>query len=217
MIENQYRRKLRTRPFNCDLDILDLCQIRDQEWPGSGGRLCVARYAGSQWCRYLGSVDACPSCGAELAGPTLTSAAPGDHALGTTRAEICRCASCCRLAQRPVGSADGWADAGADASADYLLGWQPLPSPWVLVNAGERAALESELLAEVSQGHPLSGNRVTAIARCEGCDEVVFSVGDSAGFVSVHLTWRRAPEPPPWPTTERLGMPLSRGLASHDH
>jgi hypothetical protein len=32
------------------------------------------------------------------------------------------------------------------------------------------------LLAEVSREHPLSGARVMAIARCEGCDEVVFSV-----------------------------------------
>ncbi len=78
--------------------------------------------------------------------------------------------------------------------------------------------LESELLAEVSREHPLFGAQVIAVARCEGCDEVVFSVEtDPARFVSVHLTWRRAPEPPPWPRTEDLGMPLSRRLAGHDH
>jgi hypothetical protein len=54
--------------------------------------------------------------------------------------------------------------------------------------------LESELLAEVSREHPLFGAQVIAIARCEGCDEVVLSVAtDPARFVSVHLTWRRGP------------------------
>jgi hypothetical protein len=93
-----------------------------------------------------------------------------------------------------------------------------LPSPWAPVSAEKRPLLESELLAEVSKEHPLFGARVIAIARCEGCDEVVFSVEtDPARFVSVHLTWRRAPEPPPWPRTEDLEMPLSRSLAGHDH
>ena len=60
--------------------------------------------------------------------------------------------------------------------------------------------------------------QLTAIARCEGCDEVVFSVeADPVRFVSVHLTWRRAPEQPPWPRTEDLAMPLSRSLAAHEH
>jgi hypothetical protein len=93
-----------------------------------------------------------------------------------------------------------------------------LPSPWVLVTAEKRLGLESELQAEVSQDHPLFGARVIAIARCEGCDEVIFSVETGpARYVSVHLTWRGAAEPPPWPRTEDLGMPLSRSLAGHDH
>jgi hypothetical protein len=83
---------------------------------------------------------------------------------------------------------------------------------------GKRSVLESELLAEVSPGHPLFGARVIAIARCEGCDEVLFSVeADPARFVRVHLTWRGGPESAPWPRTERVGMPLSRSLAAHDH
>ena len=95
---------------------------------------------------------------------------------------------------------------------------EPLPSPWALVPGEARAALEAELTAEVGEGHPLFGNRVIAIARCEGCDEVVFSVEtDPARFVSVHLTWRGARERPPWPATEYLSTPLSRNLAAHDH
>jgi hypothetical protein len=82
------------------------------------------------------------------------------------------------------------------ASSDYS-GWrpEPLPSPWVLVSVEGRPALESELMAEVSPGHPLSGYR----------------------RISVHLTWRGAAEQPPWPRTEDLGMPLSRSLAAHVH
>jgi hypothetical protein len=64
----------------------------------------------------------------------------------------------------------------------------------------------------------LFGARIVAIARCEACDEVVFSVEtDSVQFVSVHLTWRRAPEPPPWPTTQYLLLPFTRALAAHNH
>ena len=149
-------------------------------------------------------MGACPSCGGALAGQTLTRRGPA----GTVSVEVRRCESCRRLAWRPEGTSDGWADAGADPSLDYLFDWQPepLPSPWALVTAQERPALESELLAEVSRGHPLFGARVIAIARCEGCDEVVFSVeADPARFVSVHLTWRGGPEPPPWPRTRDLG------------
>lgn len=108
---------------------------------------------------------------------------------------------------------------GSDPSLDYS-DWrpEPLPSPWVLVAAEKRPALESELMAEVSREHPLFGARVFAIARCEGCDDVVFWAEiDPARFVSVHLTWRQGPEPPPWPQTEDLAMPLSRSLAGHDH
>ena len=104
--------------------------------------------------------------------------------------------------------------------ADDYSGWrpEPLPSPWFLVTGDERATLESELRTELSPGHPLSGHRLIAIARCEGCDEAVFSVeADPVRFVSVHLTWRRAPEQPPWPRTEHLAMPLARGLAAHEH
>jgi hypothetical protein len=111
-------------------------------------------------------------------------------------------------------------DAGIDPSIDYLFDWQPepLPATWELVPAEQRAALEAELQAEVAEGHPLHGAMVIAIARCGGCDEVVFSVeADPARFVSVHLTWRGSSERPPWPWTEDVRLPLARGLAGHDH
>jgi hypothetical protein len=105
----------------------------------------------------------------------------------------------------------GYAD-GVDARAE------PLPALWVVVATEQRPALESELQAELSPKHPLSGARVTAIARCSACDDVVFSLAtDPARFARVHLTWRRAPEPPPWPITEFLPRLLTPALANHDH
>jgi hypothetical protein len=107
-----------------------------------------------------------------------------------------------------------------DPSLDYLFDWQPqpLPSLWALVPLDRRAVLEAELYAEVAEGHPLFGSRVIAIAHCERCDEVVFSVeADPVRFVSVHLTWRRSPEQPPWPWTEDVALPLSRNLTKHGH
>lgn len=104
---------------------------------------------------------------------------------------------------------------------DYLFVREPrpLPEPWVVVPAPEtRAALERQLRVEVSEGHLLFGKTVTAVARCSVCDEVLFSVDkDPAWFAQVHLTWRQAPETPPWPWSERLTMPLADSLTDHSH
>src|SRR6266540_3270544 len=59
---------------------------------------------------------------------------------------------------------------------------------------------------------------VTALAHCQGCDDVVFAVDAEPGwFALVHLTWRREQEPLPWPTTERLSGSMSRALHAHTH
>jgi hypothetical protein len=109
---------------------------------------------------------------------------------------------------RPVLS--GYADRVAVRRRDDRWG---APRP-----VDERAALETELQAEVAEGHPLFGEHVIAIARCEGCDEVIFSVEtDPVRLVSVHLTWGGAPERSPWPRAEDVSLPLSRSLAEHEH
>jgi hypothetical protein len=70
----------------------------------------------------------------------------------------------------------------------------------------------------VSSGRPLFGKALTAVARCTVCDEVLFSVDeDPAWFTQVHLTWRQAPETPPWPWAERLTMPSADSLTDHSH
>ena len=94
---------------------------------------------------------------------------------------------------------------------------QSLPEPWVIVSADMRSVLEAELRAEVADGHPLSGEIITAIARCEGCDDVVFRVeGDHRiWFALVHLTVRKSREPLPWPVTRRLELPLAESIRKH--
>ena len=49
---------------------------------------------------------------------------------------------------------------------------QPLPEPWIVASADMRFFLEAELRAEVADGHTLSGETVTAIARCQACNGV---------------------------------------------
>jgi hypothetical protein len=157
----------------------------------------------------FGVTDVCPSCGAVLTGRTLGRSTPQRP-----------CGSCRRLAQRTKGGLNGCVDAGLDPSIDCLFAWQPepLPSPGSWCRQEQQAGLEAELSAEAAEGHPLFGAKATAIARCGGCDEVVFSVeADPARFVSVHLTWRGTSERPPWPRTEDVRLPLSRGLTGHDH
>jgi hypothetical protein len=87
------------------------------------------------------------------------------------------------------------------------------------VSADGRSCLEAELRAEVDDGHPLFGEVVTAVARCQTCDDVVFTVerDQSIWFALVHLTWHRSREPTPWPMTERLNLPLAQTLRTHAH
>jgi hypothetical protein len=105
---------------------------------------------------------------------------------------------------------------------DTVLSWKPqaLPEPWIIVPTNMRASLEAELRAEMAPGHVLSSSQIlTAVARCQGCDDVVFSAeGDHPiRFALVHLTWRRHPERLPWPTTELVALPLSDSLRWHTH
>lgn len=94
-----------------------------------------------------------------------------------------------------------------------------LPDPWALVTTPKaKMMLEAQLRVEVAEGHPLFGTHVTTLARCDQCDEVLFGIeGDSPRFAQVHLTWRRAPDTPPWPWTEFLSLPLFDSLADHAH
>ena len=122
---------------------------------------------------------------------------------------------------RREGDTGPWSDGGPILPEhDYLFATpQPLPEPWAVVeDLTTRAELEAQLRTEVAHGHPLSGKKVIAIARCGRCNEVVYSVEEDPGwFAQVHLTWRSTPDRPPWPWTERLTLPLSKSLLDHDH
>jgi hypothetical protein len=95
---------------------------------------------------------------------------------------------------------------------------RPLPDPWRVLSTEERGELELELAAETAPGHPLHGHHSVAIARCTACDDVVFSVEtDPIWFAVVHLTWRQSQQPPPWPRTTVVTLPLADSLAMHSH
>lgn len=96
--------------------------------------------------------------------------------------------------------------------------------PWVQINAfldATGAALVRELVRETGPRHVLYGRDVTAVARCENSDHVLFAVGDPpSAFAVVNLTYSGEREDDPaLPETEfydsfdafaRAHMPVRR-------
>ncbi|MCX4986040.1 hypothetical protein [Streptomyces sp. NBC_00572] len=79
-----------------------------------------------------------------------------------------------------------------------------LPAPWWVLDDGMHD-FEIELHRELPLGHPLHGVKASAVARCGGCDDVLFSVADrSFLWAVVHLTWTGREERAPWPMTTPL-------------
>lgn len=79
-----------------------------------------------------------------------------------------------------------------------------LPAPWWVPDGG-MYDFDLELHRELPHGHPLHGVKATAVARCEGCDDVLFSVADQPfPWAVVHLTWTGCEERAPWPVTTPL-------------
>lgn len=172
---------------------------------------------------HAAGVDQCPTCSAPLTGQTVRQASP-DCPLRARIKEIRdlrRCETCRRLAWRREDGTGPWTDGGPLLPEhEYLFATpEPLPRPWaVIANAETSARLEAQLRTEVADGHPLFGKTVIAIARCDRCDEVLYSVDEEpAWFAQVHLTWRSAPDSPPWPSTNRLSLPLADSLGDHYH
>lgn len=90
--------------------------------------------------------------------------------------------------------------------------------PWFRLEGEPARALEQEAATEIAPGHELYGHALEAVAKCEGCDSVVFSVSDGS-FAIVHLSWIRKPEAPPWPHTTRLGgfVAVEMTMDQHEH
>ncbi|MGP3770180.1 hypothetical protein ACTWJ8_05015 [Streptomyces sp. SDT5-1] len=79
-----------------------------------------------------------------------------------------------------------------------------LTAPWWVPDGGMHD-LELELHRELSSGHLLYEAEVTAEARCEGCDDVLFRVANRPfRWAVVHLTWLGREERAPWPMTTPL-------------
>jgi len=91
-------------------------------------------------------------------------------------------------------------------------------APWFRLDGEGGRAFEREVAIEIARGHELHGLALTAVAKCEGCDSVVFRASDGT-FAIVHLTWTRKPETPPWPGTTRLGglIAVETTMDQHEH
>ena len=89
--------------------------------------------------------------------------------------------------------------------------------PWYRPNRAEAKRLETEARKEIARGHELFGVGLTAIARCSGCDDVVFRCDDGT-FAVVHFSYVHH-ERPPWPGTTRLGsfIALEMAMDQHEH
>ncbi len=78
-----------------------------------------------------------------------------------------------------------------------------LPDSWIdayeLPDLGE--SLENELKLELDQGHPLYGKELTAMAKRQGNDDVLFSY-DKEKLALVHLTWSGKKEQGKYPKTQ---------------
>jgi len=90
--------------------------------------------------------------------------------------------------------------------------------PWFRQDHTHAHHFEREAAAEIAVGHELYGLGLTAIAKCGGCDDVVFRVADDT-FAIVHLSWTSKPERLPWPPTTRLGglIAVEAAMDQHEH
>lgn len=76
--------------------------------------------------------------------------------------------------------------------------------PWLRLEGDNARAFEQEATKEIASGHALHGLVLTAVAKCQVCDDVVLRASDGT-FAIVHLTWTMKPDSPPRPHTSRLG------------
>jgi len=90
--------------------------------------------------------------------------------------------------------------------------------PWFRPQPEQALMFEKEAVAEVAPGHELFGLSLRTVAKCVGCDDVVFRAADDT-FAIVHLTWSRKQEAPPWPRTTRLGgfIAIEAAMDQHEH
>lgn len=103
-------------------------------------------------------------------------------------------------------------DIVSGVSSDHLR------EPWFRLQPKHALVFERQAEAEIAPGHVLHGIALNAVAKCDGCDDVVFRVFDGM-FAMVHLTWTLQPERPPRPQTTRRGsfMALETAMDQHAH
>lgn len=64
------------------------------------------------------------------------------------------------------------------------------PEPWETIETLERRNIfESQLQKELSSGHFLFNQKLTAIGKSGVCDDVLYQMNGNNNYVIVHLTW----------------------------
>jgi hypothetical protein len=76
-----------------------------------------------------------------------------------------------------------------------------LLDPWLSLSPEQAELLLREAHVEISPGHTLHALSLVPIAQSRRADDVLFKLDDGR-VAAVHLTWRRSPEPPPWPSSQ---------------
>ena len=63
-----------------------------------------------------------------------------------------------------------------------------LPAGWSRLNDEDSEIFSKEFYREADKSHELFYDRLWAVARCEGFDDVLFKVHDGR-YAVIHLTW----------------------------
>lgn len=66
-----------------------------------------------------------------------------------------------------------------------------LKEPWVILEGQTALGLNNELRLEMVQDHPLYSKPLSALARSEACDDVLYQDQASLQYYLVHLTWAK--------------------------
>ena len=88
-------------------------------------------------------------------------------------------------------------------AAEITIDDGQLPDGWSALTADQAARFGAELVREVGEQHILWRVATTALARCDGCDDVLFRLDESpVRWATVHLTWSGKAEPGSYPMWE---------------
>ncbi|MFC0544013.1 hypothetical protein [Kutzneria chonburiensis] len=91
------------------------------------------------------------------------------------------------------------------------------PESWLLVSADQRAALEKLLAGTLGDDHPLAVTVIAAVARCAGCDTVVYTAGQGRELVWTMVSFAQSAHVDPGVAVYPSFAGLRRAMTAHAH